>query len=53
MKQEKKVRKTKRKLTPEEIKIKKKKIKKRFFICLSILLLLIVAYIANDFIIFE
>ena len=42
----------KRRLTPEQI-AQKKKVKRRFFTILGILGVLIIAYIANDFIIFD
>ena len=45
--------KVKRKMTREEIEKKKKRIIRTFIISISVLVLLIVAYIANDFIILD
>ena len=43
----------KRKMTREEIEAKKKKIKRRFFIFVSIVVLIIAGFIANDYIILD
>ena len=45
--------KTKRNMTPEEIEKKKKRIIKAFITILSIVVILIIAMIANDFIILD
>ncbi len=49
----KQVKEPKRKMTGEEIEAKKKKIKRRFFIFVALILLVIAGFIANDYIILD
>ena len=49
--EKKEIKHARKRMTPEEIKAKKKKIKRTFLIIITIILLAIIAFIANDFII--
>ena len=49
----KQVKEPKRKMTREEIEAKKKKIKRRFFIFVALIVLVIAGFIANDYIILD